>query len=67
MVMRGEYLTKSLIEMFKVGDLPAAIRVIRSDIIKKQMDSWFRFYIIYYYIYMIYAIYIILDILLLNY
>ena len=43
MVMRGEYLTKSLIEMFKVGDLPAAIRVIRSDIIKKQMDSLFRF------------------------
>lgn len=51
MVMRGEYLTKSLIEMFKVGDLPAAIRVIRSDI--KKMDSLFRFHIIYYYIYMI--------------
>ena len=35
MVMRGEYLTKSLIKMFKVGDLPAAMSAISSDMIKK--------------------------------
>ena len=48
MVMRGEYLTKSLIEMFKVGDLPAAIRVIRSDITKNKwiLDLDFILYII---------------------
>ena len=43
MVMRGEYLTKSLIEMFKVGDLPAAIRVIRPDIIKNKWIFYLDF------------------------
>ena len=57
MVMRGEYLTKSLIEMFKVGDLPAAIRVIRSDITKNKwiLDLDFILYIIVSILYMLFT------------
>lgn len=38
MIRQFKHLTKSLIKMFKVGDLPAAMSVISSDMIK-QMDS----------------------------
>lgn len=39
MIRQLKHLTKSLIKIFKVEDLPAAITVIGSDIIEKQMDS----------------------------
>ena len=36
MIRQFKHLTKSLIKIFKVEDLPAAIRVIRPDIIKNK-------------------------------
>lgn len=48
MIRQFEHLTKSSIKIFKVEDLPAAIRVIRSDMKKNKwiLDLNFILYVI---------------------